>query len=101
MRDVHVATRLVAQLAALQLDNYTLDKVRQLDDALELMPMEQVLKTIKTAKGATVEDKCRMIGVTRSTFYTWLRGDYRPNKIQAARLEKLTGIRAEKFQGRR
>jgi hypothetical protein len=98
MRDVHVATRLVAQLAALQLDSYTLDKVRQLDDALELMPMSIVLKKVPGQKPI---DKIRTIGVTRSTFYTWLRGDYRPNKVQAKRLAKLTGIPVERFQGRR
>jgi hypothetical protein len=101
MRDVTMASRLVAKIAGLQLDDYTLDKVSQLENALELMPMDVVLKRIKATKGATVEDKCRMIGVTRNTWYTWLRGEYRPNKIQAARLEKLTKIPAERFQGRR
>ena len=62
------------------------------------MPMKRVLSKVK---GKTVEIKKDKIGVSRNTWYSWWCGRSRPNQKQALRLQELTKIPAEKFQGRR
>src|SRR5262245_6154477 len=98
MSDVQMATRLVAKLAALPLDDYTLRDVEILKASLALMPMKKVLDLVP---GTTVTDRCERIRISRNTYYAWYRGENRPNKTQAKRLQELTGYPAERFQGRR
>jgi hypothetical protein len=56
---------------------------------------------LKLVPGSTIIMKALAVGVSRNTWYGWNRGEIRPNKRQAQRLEQLTGIKAERFQGRR
>jgi hypothetical protein len=87
--------RCIAQLA---LDPYTETVAQQLRHALRLTPMSQVLAHVH---GENVKIKCEIVGVSRNTWYGWTRGEVRPTKRQAQRLEQITGIKAERFQGRR
>jgi hypothetical protein len=79
-------------------DPYTRAVAQQLRHAMGLMPMSQVLALVP---GSTIIMKALSVGVSRNTWYGWNRGEIRPNKRQAQRLEQLTGIKAERFQGRR
>jgi hypothetical protein len=85
-------------IAELTLDPYTATVAEQLRHALRLTPMSQVLAHVQ---GENVKIKCEIVGVSRNTWYGWTRGEVRPTKRQAKRLQKITGIRAERFQGRR
>jgi hypothetical protein len=99
MSDVQVATKLVAKVLALKdLDEYIKRDAELLNASLLLMPMKKVLDLVP---GTNVTDRCERIGISRNTYYAWYRGEIRPNKHQAKRLQQLTGYPAEKFQGRR
>jgi hypothetical protein len=99
MNDARRALKLLAQVAALDLDDYQRRAVEQASTALRLMPMSFVLDLVMP--GSTIIMKALSVGVSRNTWYMWSRGETRPNKRQAARLAALTGIPAEKFCGRR
>jgi hypothetical protein len=79
-------------------DNYAMAYLDQLETAMLLMPMRIVLDKIY---GDSVVEKAKRVGVSRNTWYAWKRGEIRPNKHQAKRLQTLTDIPAERFQGRR
>lgn len=95
-------TALVAKFDAflrqLNPDDYTKIAAMPLRHALTLMPMREVLAQVP---GTTIGDKAERVGVSRNTWYEWKAGKIRPSRQQAARLEQLTKIPAEKFQGRR
>jgi hypothetical protein len=55
----------------------------------------------KVRPGDKTVDKAKLVGVSRNTWYKWHRGEMRPNKYQAAKLSELSGVPAERFQGRR
>lgn len=66
--------------------------------ALQLLPMAEVLDRLP---GKSIIAKCEAAGISRNTWYAWYEGRVRPNKEQAERVAKLTGIPADKFAGRR
>jgi hypothetical protein len=86
-------------LASLTLDPYTKTRAQQLRHAMALMPMTEVLAQVRP--GDDIKTKCEHVGVSRNTWYGWSRGEVRPTKRQAQKLEELTGIAAERFQGQR
>jgi hypothetical protein len=92
------AIRKLDEILASGWDRYTFNVGVQLREAMLLMPMKLVLDKVP---GDTVRERAKAVGVSRATWYCWYSGEVRPNKVQAARLQKLTGIKAEKFQGRR
>ena len=92
------AVKHIEKLAALLPDDYSRDKLKQVSYAVELMPMRLVLDKVK---GDTTVEKAKLVGVSRNTWYAWYRGEIRPNKHQALKLSELSGVPAEKFQGRR
>ena len=92
------AAQLVEKLRSHVLDEYTRMYLTQFEEALALIPMRKVLDKINAD---SVFDACQLIGISRSTYYAWYSGRVRPNKHQAERLQQLTDIPAEKFQGRR
>jgi transcriptional regulator with XRE-family HTH domain len=65
-------------------------------DRLE-MPMEEVLSKIP---GDTVSAKCVRIGVSRQTYYAWLRGVSRPNTKLSKKIATVTGLKWEDVQGK-
>src|SRR5215472_2475419 len=81
-------------------DDYTKMHFDQFEEAMLLMPMKNVLAKVGK-KDQSITGKADRVGVSRNTWYRWERGEVRPNKTQAKRLEQLTKIPAEKFQGRR
>ena len=86
-------------LAVLYSDQpYVRDRIVEARAAAALMPMKEVLKKVP---GKRIIDKIKKIGVKPATWYTWQKATDRPNKQQAKRIEQLTGIPMEKFQGRR
>jgi hypothetical protein len=94
-KEVAQFDRFIAQLS---LDPYTQVAAQQLRHAMTLEPMSKVLDLVP---GSSITMKAMMVGVSRNTWYGWNRGEIRPNKRQAKRLEQLTGVKAERFQGRR
>jgi DNA-binding phage protein len=62
------------------------------------LPMTAVIERVP---GATRWDQAKNAGVARQTLYTWLRNECRPSRPQAEKLEKITGLRADKIMGRR
>jgi ACT domain-containing protein len=102
MRSAERLTALLDRAHALPLDEYTKNTVGPLLDLLRerlsLMPMHRVLDSVP---GASVVEKTKTVGVSRNTWYRWYRGEVRPNSVQAKRIAALTGIQAEKFQGKR
>ena len=94
-------TDLVKRAIALPKDGYIENAVGPLLDLLlerlSLIPMYLVLDAVP---GKSVVEKARAVGVSRNTWYLWYRGEVRPNSVQGKRIEQLTGIKAEKFQGR-
>jgi hypothetical protein len=92
------ANKALVALAGHLPDAYCKDKFDQLCTALALLPMSAVLDKVP---GESVLEKTKLLGISRNTWYCWYRGDIRPNKLQAAKLERLTGVKAELFQGRR
>jgi len=55
----------------------------------------------KAEAAASLMPMSKKIGIKRATWYTWMNSQYRPNEVQAKRLQRLTGIPKEKFQARR
>lgn len=53
------------------------------------MPMENILRKVP---GSTATEKSARVGVSRETWYSWKRGESRPNSVQAKRLAELTKI---------
>lgn len=79
-------------------DDYTMDALADLRARLALMPMRQVLAKVPAE---SVKEKAEMIGISRNTYYSFMRGEIRPSRQLALKLESLTGIPAERFRGRR
>ena len=75
------------------------DVARLLIEARQRM-VTPLTKVLAKVPGKTNPEKIRAIGVSKQTYYLWLRGAARPNPAQAARLEELTGISIEKIRGR-
>jgi len=86
------AVRLLDQLIKLKpADDEWLGQAQMLRGRLTT-PMAWVLEAVP---GATIIEKCKTIGITRQNYYSWLRGDYRPNGEQAKKLAQLTGFNAD------
>jgi transcriptional regulator with XRE-family HTH domain len=82
------AKRLVKEL---ELDGKTEARVLQ---GLELIPMTEVLEKVP---GKTVAQKADSCGVTRQTYYNWLRNEFRPSLSQAQVIAKITGIALDRI----
>lgn len=93
-----LAHKKLDEIMALGWDTYTTNLAETLRTAFTLMPMSMVLAEVE---GDSVGDRIKRAGVSRNTWYLWQRGQMRPTKKQALRLQRITGIKAEKFQGRR
>ena len=94
----NAVTELLAKLQRHIPDPYTMGAFELLRSRLHLLPMRWVLRKIE---GDNVGERARRIGISRSTWYAWERGEFRPNHLQAERISQLTGIPPERFQGRR
>ena len=46
-----------------------------------------------------IGDKIAAVGVSRNTYYEWMKESFRPNRIQAAKLAELTGYSADAIHG--
>lgn len=66
----------------------------QVRDRLKV-PMADILDKVP---GDTVKAKAENCGVSRQAYYAWLRGVSRPVGKQAERIEKLTGVKADKIR---
>lgn len=92
------ALKKLDEILAFGWDIYTQNAAEVLRTAMTLMPMSMVLDKVP---GETIGEKSKRIGISRNSWYAWYGGGVRPNRRQAKRLQRLTGIPAEKFQGRR
>jgi len=59
-------------------------------------PMSTILARVP---GKSVIEKARAAGVSRQSFYSWLKGETRPSGAQAQVLAKLTGYSVEEIRG--
>ena len=77
-------------------DHRLKNMVAKLRRAARAIPMINVLDKVP---GATVTEKCEIIGVTRQAYYNWRNSVSRPNRTQAKRLARLTGLSADHIRG--
>jgi hypothetical protein len=78
---------LAAELAARAPDVDTRNLAQALLMRLKF-PMADILAKVP---GSTVPQKADAIGCSRQTYYSWLRGDFRPHGALALKVAKLTG----------
>jgi transcriptional regulator with XRE-family HTH domain len=71
-------------------------RAMQILDRME-MPMSEILSKVP---GDSVSAKCVKIGVSRQTWYAWLRGVSRPNTKLSKKIATVTGIKWEDVQGK-
>ena len=79
-----LALRAKLEATAIELANIV-KELRRVD----LVPMSYVMSKVP---GETIIEKMEKIGVSRQTYYFWMRGRSRPSPRQAERLAELTGI---------
>ena len=80
----------------LQMENDLLKKVRELErrDRLSLIHKlceYQAIRELSKSKGYPVKQMCRYLGITRSSYYRWLKHPKRDNEIGMNRLPILSG----------
>ena len=71
--------------------------VRRIRQRLNARPMDEILVNVP---GNSVTEKCRQIGVSRTTYYSWLSGYTRPRNQVARRLAEITDIDIDVIRGR-
>jgi transcriptional regulator with XRE-family HTH domain len=92
------AAKLIARVVAMSENDAGLRlHAQHLLDRMNL-PMSAVLNKVP---GGTVTERAALIGVTRQTYYGWLRGVSRPNTKQSKRLAELTGLKWQTINGTR
>ena len=98
MTNYRHAQKLLTELAS-EMDNEEnlAFKILQMKQHLRLVPMSRVLEAVP---GGSAAGKCRTIGISRQTYYYWLRGVCRPNRKQARRLAELTRFGIEEISGK-
>jgi transcriptional regulator with XRE-family HTH domain len=62
------------------------------------LPMNEVLAKMP---GDSVSEKCRTLGISRQTYYAWIRGASRPNTKLAKKLAEWTDLDWQAIQGTR
>jgi hypothetical protein len=70
-------------------------RARDNHDRLSRKPLEEVLDLIP---GDSFQDQAKRCGVTRQTFHAWRNGRL-PNRQQAMRIAKLTGLTLAEIRG--
>ena len=92
------ALNLMAYVAAAAPHDLALARdVRRIQQRLNARPMDEILIKVP---GDSVTEKCRQIGVTRTTYYSWLGGYTRPRTEVARRLAELTDVDIDVIRGR-
>jgi transcriptional regulator with XRE-family HTH domain len=86
----HLAEQLVKELRRTTDDPHTFQAAIRLRDRLRQPTLAVILNT-KVA-GESIAAKCRTLGISRQTYYTWAQGVRRPSFEQALRLAEVTGI---------
>jgi hypothetical protein len=86
---VHLAT--TSPDRALRLD------ARRILRRLDAVPMDKILDLVP---GTSITDRCRAVGVTRTTWYSWQNGITRPRNRAAFTLARITGIDVADIRGR-
>jgi len=78
-----------------------LDRIEKRESARRyLKSMRSILDTIRWPEGvSTVGQKADYIGITRQTWYDWMKGKFRPNIQQAKKLSELTGLTVKQIRG--
>lgn len=91
------ALRLVEQLIEMcEGDDDLSGAARMLRDRLQLS-MDEVLAKVPGPTSAV--HRCKTIGISRQTYYNWLKGYVRPNVKQAKKLAELTGLSQDLIRG--
>jgi hypothetical protein len=90
--NVNRAIRLINQLLKMDIDDEGFGPIMLQARARLALPMSVVLDKVP---GDSVVEKCDRIGISRQAYYVYLRGGSRPNKQQAKKLARLTGLKAE------
>jgi len=66
---------------------------RRLRDKLAKRGMSMILDMMP----GTPTERAKQLGVTRQTYYGWIRGRQRPGPAQAKKIEEITGVPAKEF----
>ena len=96
MSKLNKAELLVDRLIELDADEGLKRRAMQILDRLRL-PMVDVLERVP---GHCVVVKCAKIGISRQTYYAWLRGTSRPNSKLSKKIAELTGFDWQDIQGK-
>lgn len=59
-------------------------------------PMTNILAQVP---GASLTDRAKKLKVSRQTMYVWASERFRPTKVQAKRISKITGVPIEQIMG--
>lgn len=57
-------------------------------------PMAEILAKVP---GGSLTDRAKKIGVSRQTMYVWASEKFRPTRVQAKRIAKVTGVPIEQI----
>lgn len=57
-----------------------------------LHPMHKILAKVP---GASLTERAKELHVSRQTYYVWMHEKFRPTKVQAKRISKITGVPVE------
>jgi hypothetical protein len=89
------ALKLTKQLIELGGDIGLLRRVENIQRRLTV-PMADVIAKLP---GKSHSSNCRMLGVSRSSYYDWLSGESRPSRAMAKKLSKITGFSVGEIRG--
>lgn len=91
------ALRLAQQIVELNDYDRAARRVHKLKHRRKLIPMSVILDKLPHG---SVNQRAKLLGVSRQCLYDWLSGRTRPNWVQAFKLEKLTGFTVVEIRGR-
>lgn len=91
------ALRLAQQIVELNDYDRAARRVQRLKHRLKLIPMAAIIGKLPPG---SVNERAKLLGVSRQAIYDWLSGRTRPNWGQAEKLHKLTGFTVFEIRGR-
>lgn len=86
-------SRLLVKLLEREDDEFALRAAQRLHDRVSRRDMESILDRIP----GTPSERIRKLGVSKQTYYNWIRGRQRPEGDRAKRVAKLSGVAVEEI----
>ena len=86
----------ITHIASTAEDRMVRRDARRMQRRLKARPMFEILALVP---GTSVSDRCRALGISRTTYYSWYNGLTRPRDMAAARMAKLTKLSVDVIRG--